>query len=280
MRLSDDTRYPHPVLSPFSDDYTKGEFEVSFAVSENLETGALTLRYDSIVEEPDIKELILSGQASLGCIVVSLETYYINLHKLSWDHGLIDFPAGFFLGDVSLRPIIWLDCDQLIFSSKNISFEFELPIALVKGDILAIGEETLINVGQAKLAPLESIFELVDSPDIPEGRVQIDLDRDRIAILLGTKSFAAINSLRGQEEKSPTLMSSVYLPVVMEILDSVRNNPGAYVDRRWYRPFSHKCTFKGVSLTPGASSLAGAQILLEDPISNIFDSRNGGSDEN
>ena len=36
MRLSDFTKFPHPVLSPFTGDFLSGEFSVDFDVSENL----------------------------------------------------------------------------------------------------------------------------------------------------------------------------------------------------------------------------------------------------
>lgn len=271
MRISDYTRYPYAVLSPFNDDYIEGSFTTSFAVSENLSTGALTLRYDVSIEEPMINELVLSNKAIIGCIIVSLETYYIKLHKLDHNSGLLDFSAGTLLGEVNLRPVIWLDDESITLNSENINSEFNHRAELQKGSIIAVDEETTISVGNAKLAPLESIFELVMSADIPEGRVHVKLDSDRIGIMFGKKTFAAIDSLRGQEDHLPIVTSSIYLPALMEVLDLIRINPEAYSDRRWYKPFSSKCTFKGVSLAPGGSSLEGAQTLLNNPLFEIFE---------
>lgn len=275
MRISDSTRYPHPVLSPFSDDYANGQFNVSFAVSEDLGSGALTLRYDVIIDEPCISELVYNERATVGCIVVSLETYYIKLHKLDWKTGFLDFPAGALFGEVGLRPIIWLNDETIQLSSTNINPEFDETALLARGNILAIDIETIIDVGNAKLTPLESIFELVPSPNVLEGRVAVKLDGNRIAIVLGPKTFSSVNTLRGQEEHLPAVTASIYLPVVMEVLDTIRSYPEEYIDFRWYKPFHDKCNFKGVSLAAGGSSLEGAQILLEDPLFELCESVSG-----
>ncbi|MBC7140003.1 MAG: hypothetical protein H5U17_15020 [Defluviimonas sp.] len=81
--------------------------------------------------------------------------------------------------------------------------EFSPPVDLGRGDIIAIGEEHIISVGQAKLAPIESIFELDRSPDIPEGTLQVQLERDRITILAGEKTHETIMLFTGDTCANP-----------------------------------------------------------------------------
>lgn len=271
MRLSDDTRYPHPVLGPLTKDYAPGEFKVSFTVSENLETGSLTLRHDIKLDVPEILDLVTNGQAAIGCIVSCLDTYYIRLHSLGWDHGLTDFPAGTLLNRVTIRPIIWLKKDQPAWSPEAMHPEFTRPIALKTGDIIAMDLESTISVGQAKLASIESIFELVESPDQQEGQIEVDLRKERIAIILGPNSYKNINLLRGQKENSSVVMNAIYLPAVMEVLDHVRSNPAEFSEWRWHRAFTERCIFKGISLDQSTSILHGAQLLLENPVAKLED---------
>lgn len=277
MRLSNETRYPHPVLGPMTNDYTEGEFSVSFSVIENIESGALTLNYDITLNESSMHDLVNSRKAVVGCIVVCRDTYYNRLHKLSFKTGSIDFPAGKLINRVTLRPVIWLTEEEQKLTSPSIHAEFGTEIIVAKGDIIAVDETSILHVGKAKLAAMESIFELMESPDMEEGRIEIKLDCERIAILLGPKTFNTINLLRGQVMHQPLVMSAVYLPAVMEILDQVRSSGGSYIDRRWYIPFIAKCDLKGVTLNDNTPLLESAQALLDNPVSNLDDILKGES---
>lgn len=271
MRLSDETRYPHPVLGPLTNDYTEGEFSVSFLVRENVETGALTLAHEITLTEPSMRGLVESGKATVGCIVVCGDTYYNRLHPLSFNKGFTDFPAGNLLNRVVLRPVIWLSDESYELTSNFIHPEFGPSITVALGDILAIDEEYVLLVGQAKLAAMESIFELTQVHDMEEGKVEVNLECERITILLGPRTFEVINLLRGQSMYQSAMLSAVYLPAVMEVLDQLRANAGAYSDRRWYTPFIAKCDLKGVSLNENTPLLKEAQALLDSPVAKLED---------
>jgi hypothetical protein len=269
VRLSDETRYPHPVLGPLTNDYTEGEFQVLFSVSENIDTGALTLDYDITLNEISMRDLVISGEAIVGCIVVCQDTYYNRLHKLSFNKGSIDFPAGKLINRVTLRPIISLNADKLELKSPYIHPEFGSPILTTRADIIAIDDTSIIYVGKAKLAPLESIFELILSPEMKDGTIKVGLDSERIAIFLGPKTFNAINLLRNKNAQQNVIMSAVYLPAVMDVLDQVRSNGSDYIDRRWHMPFTAKCDLKGIN--GNTPLLQAAQELLNDPINELVD---------
>jgi hypothetical protein len=278
MRLSDETRYPHPVLGPLTNDYTEGEFTVSFSVSENINTGALTLSYDITLSETTIRNLVTSEDAMIGCIVVCQDTYYNHLHKLSFDKGSIDFPAGKLINRVTLRPVIALNTDKLELTSPYIHPEFGSKILTSKADIIAIDDVSIIYVGKAKLAPMESIFELILSPQMEEGKIKVGLDSERIAIFLGPKTFNGINFLRNKNTKENVIMSAVYLPAVMDVLDQVRSNGGDYADKRWHMPFTAKCDLKGIN--KNTPLLQAAQELLNNPINELVESlMKGGADD-
>jgi hypothetical protein len=277
MRLSDETRYPHPVLGSLTNDYKDGEFSVSFLARENVETGALTLAHEITLTEPSMRGLVVSGKASVGCIVVCRDTYYNRLHRLSLDKGWTDFPGGSLLNRVSLRPVIWLIDEKSELTSELIHPEFGSSITVAKGDIIAIDEEYVFPVGKAKIAAMESIFELTQVPDMEEGKVDVDLERERIAILLGPKTFNTINLLRGQSMYQSLMLSAVYLPAVMEVLDQVRSNSGTYASRRWYTPFIAKCDLRGVSLNENTPLLQGAQALLDSPVAKLEELLKGDS---
>lgn len=262
MRLSDFTKFPHPVLSPFTGDFLNGEFAVDFNVSENLKTGALSLRHNVVLTHPGIEQLVVSGRAVVGCLVRCSDTYYNELRLLSYPHGDIDFVPGSLLNKVTLRPIVWLSAELKDWSPETLHSEFASPIFMRLGDVVAIGAESEISVGQAKLASIESIFELNRSLEVGEGEIRVDLEGDRISILVAPGVFSVIELLRQRE--IGVVMNAVYLPAVMEVLDRLQGD-NSYSEWRWFVPFMEKCRDKGVVHDLGASILDGAQKLLELP---------------
>lgn len=262
MRLSDVAKFPHPVLSPFTGDFLNGEFSVDFDVSENLKTGALFLRHNILLTHPDLAHLVVSGQAVVGCLVKCSDTFYNELRQLSYPDGNIDFVPGSLLNKVSLRPIIWLSSELKGWNPEALHSEFSAPLFMALGDVIAIGAESEISVGQAKLASIESIFELNNSSEVEEGEVRVDLEGDRISILVSPSIFSVIELLRQRE--MAVVLNSIYLPAVMEVLDRLQGDH-SYDTWRWFVPFMEKCRAKGIARESGASILEGAQKLLELP---------------
>ncbi len=254
MRFSEETRYPHPVLAQDTGDFTAGEFDMTFTVSEDIATGALSVQHETTLTEDEIRKLVETGKASVGCFVRCADTYHAELRTLAWPSGRTDFAAGALLNRVSLRPIVWLNDKLSGWNPGTIHPEFSPPVDLSRRDIIAIGEEHIISVGQAKLAPIESIFELDRSPDIPEGMLHVDLEQDRITILAGEKTHETIMLLREQTTGKPVVMNAVYLPAVMEVLDALKNGADQYEPYRWHAPFMARCDVRGVDPKTDTSS--------------------------
>ncbi len=265
MRITEATRFPHPVLSQETGDFLSGEFGVAFTAVETPQTGALSLDHEITLTEPAIRDLVLRGEASVGCFVRCNDTYYTELLRLSWPSGRSDFTPGSLLNRVTLRPLIWLEKPLESWDPGTIHVEFEPPVSLACGDVVAVGPERIMSIGQAKLAPLESVFELRKSSLVAEGQISIDPEGDRIGIVVAPSTFEAITLLRGQSRGQPVVMNAVYLPAIMEVLDLLRAGPDQYADYRWKIPFIAKCDARGIELAQGMSILETAQALLDSP---------------
>jgi hypothetical protein len=266
MNFSDDMRFAHPVLTDETGDFSQGKFALDTEVEEIIETGKVSIRYVIDLTEPSIRELVENGQATVGIFVRCGDTFYSDLRELGWPEGKIEFEKGSLLNRVTIRPVIWLSQPLPGWMPDNVHPEFRLPLSLVAGDILAFDDEQVLSVGQAKLAPMESIFALVASPSQPEGQLSVKLDDEKITIIAGEATFKMINALRHSTAKAAVL-SSVYLPSVMEVLDALRENPDAHENRRWKQPFAAKCTVANIDYN--GSLLDNAQTLLELPVSRL-----------
>lgn len=266
MKFTDDMRFPHPVLTDETGDFAEGIFALETEVEEILETGKVSINYSIDLTEPSIRKLVEGGQATVGIFVRCGDTFYSDLRELGWPEGKVEFENGSLLNRVTIRPVIWLSQPLQQWAPDNVHPEFTLPLNLIAGDILAFDDEQVLSVGQAKLAPMESIFSLVASPDQPEGRLSVKLDAEKITILAGDGTYKMINGLRHSQARSAVL-SSVYMPAVMEVLDALRANPDMYENRRWKQPFAAKCTIAGINYE--GSLFENAQTLLELPISRL-----------
>ena len=269
MRIPENTRFPHPVLGLDTGDFVVGEFSVQIEVIENRSTGAVTLEHAITLTESGILALVESNKASVGCIIKCADTFFSDLRQIAWSTGKTDFSPGLLLNRASLRPIVWLKTDLNEWNPGTIHHEFEPPLSLNNGDIVAIGEELIFSVGQAKLAPIESIFDLVRSESISEGMFEVDTTGHRIALLVNEKMFQTLAQLRSITDGPEILMSSIYMPAIMEVLDALRNTDQSYEHLRWYQPFLAKCDLKGVRLESNMSILEAAQILLERPVARL-----------
>lgn len=269
MRFSNETRYPHPVLAFGTGDFSDGEFEMSFNVTENLVTGGLFLEHDIILTELGIRKLVEEGKASIGCFVRCADTYHTELRRMTWPSGRSDFAPGTLLNRVTLRPMVWLNDNLSKWDPGTIHPEFSPPVNLARSDVVAIGAEHIISVGQAKLAPIESIFELDRSPDVTEGILQVELERERITILVGEKTYESIMLLRGQISGKDVVMNAVYMPAVMEVIDALQSGSDQYQAYRWHSAFTARCDARGVDLGAGSSILENAQTLLDRPAEGL-----------
>jgi hypothetical protein len=269
MRFSEETRYPHPVLGLGSGDFTTGGFEVNFQVIEDATTGGLKLEHEITLTEAGIIELVKSGSACVGCFISCLDTFYTDLRMMPWPKGCLDFAPGKLLSRVSIRPIIWMVKSVASWNPGTIHPEFSPPVEINCGDIIAIGDEYIISVGQAKLLAIESIFELVCSPEVDIGKLQVDLTRDKITILASEETHKTILLLREQTDGKPVVLNGIYLPVIMEVLDALRGNLSQYETQRWYSPFMARCDSKGVDPDSSDSILENAEKLLDAPIGSL-----------
>lgn len=269
MRITSETRFPHPVLSPYTEDYLSGEFAIEFSAYEDPATSALQLDYTIALTEDSLRNLVIEGKAAVGCFIRCFDTYFSELRLLSWPSGRSDFPPGVLLNRVTLRPVIWLTRDLDGWDPGTVHQEFDPPLDVKEATVVAIAEEVLLSVGQAKLASIESIFELRRQDAVPDGRIRIDPEGDRIGIVVSPDTFEVINVLRGQSSGQPVVMSGIYLPAVLEVLDLMRGGPAEFEGFRWYQPFLAKCDIFGVDLSSSFSLLETAQTLLENPVNSL-----------
>ncbi len=271
MKISDEMRFAHPVLSHATEDFSAGEFNFSFEVEERTSDGRLRLVYSCSITEMDLQKLVRDDQARMGLFVWCGDTYFSQLRGLSFGQDVLEFEGGLLNGRVVLRPLVWTESGLDRWRPANIHPEFGAnPISIGQHKLLGIGDEFVVHVGRDKLRPLETIFTLAVSNDMTEGRIGIDMEAERIRIIVDKKTHASINLYRGNNIGKAILLNGVYLPAIMEVLQNLSSENQRYEQYRWYRPFVAKCELLAINLGD-PSLLEDAQRLLLDPYRRLMD---------
>ncbi len=269
MKLSDRSRFPHPVLWSVSGDYLSGHFQVDFEGQESLSTGAVRLTYSAELDQPAVSRLLANGSAAAGVFVSCLETYYDRLLPISLPSGRLEIAAGLLKGRVILRPVIWSTGGAALDDTTSTHPEFGRDaITFNKGALLAIGDEAVIEVGREKLARIESIFALAKNDDVPPGQFALVLDNEKVEICAAQSTYEKIHGLRATGVSQAILLNSVYLPAVMDVLACLQGAENQYEGKRWHRIFTAKLRHLEISVDSD-DLLEAAQRLLSSPFSAI-----------
>jgi hypothetical protein len=271
MKISDEMRFAHPVLSRATADFLAGEFNFDFEVEERTSDGRLRLSYSCDITEETLQKLVRDDLARIGLFVLCGDTYFSQLRNLSFGKSVLEFEGGLLNGRVVLRPLLWTECAMDQWRPTNVHPEFGsgvIPVGLHK--LLGIGDEFVVHVGQDKLRPLETIFTLAVSDEMVEGRIGLDMESEKIRIVVDRKTHASISLYRGNNIGKAILLNGVYLPAVMEVLRNLSSEKQLYEQYRWYRPFVAKCEHLSIDLSD-PPLLQDAQKLLLDPYRRLMD---------
>lgn len=265
MKISESTSYPYPVLTPWSEDIDGASFSTSIRFREMEETGQLSLHCETTLDHADLVDLINRGEASFGCYVRCQDTGMRRLQRIGFPAGTHDFAPGALLGRVQIRPIIWATCDITEYLPTGAHEEFRSPCDLGTGSILALDDEQVIDVTRPPLPPLESIFEIVSSDDVEEGRFEIDSTTDRVTVAMAPETYRLLQGLRHTDDASrAAVMNAAYVPVIMEVLDRLKDGTEEYESLRWLHPFRARCEALQIDLKE-PDLFNDAQKLLAQP---------------
>jgi hypothetical protein len=267
MKVSETTSFPHPVLAPWSTDFDGMSFAAQISFRENPDDNQVSLHCAVTLDQPDIASLIQEGLATFGCYIKCQDTGMRRLQEFGVPSGIQHFAPGALLGSVQLRPMVWSTREIESYSPAGVHVEFSGTFSIAPGQILALGEEQVIEVTRPPLPTIESIFEIVLSPEAEENEFEINAEQDRITVQMGERTYQLVQGLRQSDETTrAVVMNSVYVPVVMQVLDELVDGSEHFEQYRWLHPFLERCKLSKVDIGK-PDLLRDAQRLLAHPFS-------------
>ncbi|WP_340587299.1 hypothetical protein [Erythrobacter alti] len=257
MRLSDGMNFPHPVLAKWRDDHSDGYLEAKIAYREDQASDRISIACDLKISNSEIEKLLQDGKAAIGIFALGVATGVRELIPLTIGKSVYSFSPGALLGTVNLRPLVWTVHEIPNWEPAGVHEEFPSRFNLRKGDILAMGEEFQIEIGNLPLPNLETIFSIVVREDLEKGELEVNLDSEKITVLAGRDTYDLIERMRNHKQLAAVVMNSLYVPVVMEVLSILRSEKGTgqYQGKRWVAPFVERCEKLEVAYDSDSSSL-------------------------
>jgi hypothetical protein len=274
MRLTNEMNFPHPVLADWRTDFTSGEFSVEISYQENKTDNQLNLHIETILECEDIEGLIENGKAQLGCFVSCASTGYRRLIEVGRPAHTYKFKPGDLLDAVIIRPVVWVTEAISEWCPSDLHPEYFGSHRIRRGEIIAMADEQVIQVGRANLPSLETIFQLQVDDTLPDGEFGVDMDAEKITILAPRDTYDLIETLRASGATSASvIMNALYVPCVMRVLSQVATDDGEgnfaeFESRRWVTAFQRRCEKLDIKHRE-AEVLGNAQNLLEYPFSTL-----------
>ncbi len=266
MKLDENMRYPHPVLSEYSSDYVSGEFRCAFEQSVTT-GGELRLASHLQITSPALVDLISNQKAATGYFVVCRRTYFNQLQEAPLGDAEKFFDVSQLFGTMIIRPVVWTLAPIENFSSPLFDKEFGSSVSVAKGSVIALGPEFRFSIDQKKYKPFDSIFALAQNDNVTPGTVEVDPEQDRITILAEGKTYKSIAGIRNMPAVRGMLLNAVYMPAVMDVITRLQTGQSGLEGRKWYRVFKAKCD--DLAINPADSSkspLSLAQMLLRQPL--------------
>ncbi|GEM_PF-6873436 len=282
MRLQRQKLYPHPILTFYNDDYTKGEFTAELVEVELLHS-KLRLHFNYALDCPPLEVLVENGKATPIIHIENSQTKYRNAFPLT--ESYIDIPSQKLNGQVEVLPMIVANQSFEYYYNNYLSDDYQgMSFNIEEGNILAIQQDATFHVEKEQQddANIPSIFELVKNDEQKEA-ITFDLyTSDKIIINTNHDVQKYYSTLEDKENPRKLLTSLVIFPALVQAINNMKSEDEEIhqdlEEKRWYN--SIKKRLKDVDINPEEQSFfdkpseAIAQILLRNVVNEAFHSLN------
>jgi len=269
--------FPHPVLSPFSDDILNSAFQC--ATKADREGQDVKFEVLARVSNEELARLIDAGSAKYAIHVECPSTRYRRLIKFSESSIVFRIPVDALEGRVQVCAFILAERDIPNYKNSEFHPDYEeMAFRIRRGDILAVDENrTFIVERRDTLRYIPSIFAITPNSNSNPPAIDLDLIGQKIIIKLAPENYERYLQLRHDYNLRPLLNALIVFPCLVHVLDQVnpekcsRQELEEREDQRWFRVLRRKLAELGVRLDSehgfgGESALSLASRLIDNPL--------------
>ena len=278
MTLMHRREIPHPVLTPWTDDYAPtSRFDAQVeSIRRSDQAGRITIALTYHLTSPALQEMVSAGTAEYVTLTDASRSRARQAHRTTQDRHTISISLEDYQETVSIIPHIIASrtIDNLLPPEWSPFIREALPkgISIPQGAILALANPS--NFSQAQAEATESIVEIVATDSITPkdtATFKLDISGDRISILVNPATKAAIDRLRKEPRTMALLFPSIYLAAIQEAVRKHTQEETASL--RWAQVIARKLEDHGLQAQDPQEldqhALEWAQTLLEYPLAHL-----------
>lgn len=270
--------YPYPVLSDFTDDYINSSFGMEVLVEKGIREINFNVSLKLVNDE--MQQMINEGTMEYVVHIECPQTCYRTIIKTNIPEIKKNIPESRVNGRITVCSFIVAKKDIQNFSSNFFNEDYSgISFTLHKGNIAAIGGQVNIDIikDTEELSKVPSIFTICRSAEDTDEHMKIDINNDKITIILCSKSFSEYKILSAMPSMLPVLHSILIVPTLIYVFETLKKDGfNDFKELRWFRSVERTLKKNGFILNEellnSNPSYELAQKTLDMPINRAFDS--------
>ena len=273
--------YPYPVLSPFTDDFQIGSFNVTI---DCLEEGYdLNVKFQAELDCNALTECIKKGLAKYTYHLECAQTGYRKVLQTAEPFTKYTIPNSSINGSLQICPFIVATNNIVSYSSPDFHRDYQgLSFDIEAGCVLATGKTVTVkitkNIDDFSNSP--SIFRIVRNTDESCRQMLVDMAGDNwLFIKMPSSEFYSYQALLSSPAAQPILNSLTLVPVLVAVLGNLQKMTVEEREERagalWYSSLSKSllnkfgCDISDESFN-SVDCIKLAQQLVDSPIPDTF----------
>ena len=272
--------YPYPVLTPYSNDFKNGTFDVAIDVVRD----GYDLRIDFLAEltSQSLQTLIIHGIAKYAYHLECAQTGFrmvIPTSKISETYTLTSKLVN---GKLQICPFIIAADDIKAYTSPDFHEDYQdVSFEVEAGCVMATGKMVTVDISKDidDLVSTPSIFNIIRNPDADCKQMLVDTSQKKIIIKLPLDDFYRYKAMSNDPLVQPVLNSLTVVPALVHVLGELKALPiqerSENSDSSWYKVLNKvlltqfDCDIESEGFN-NQDILVLAQKLIDNPITDAF----------
>ena len=277
MKFNREKSFGYPTLRTFLEgddpsllDYPKTSFDPSIWVTISVnEPDYLILNYEVGLRVPTLQRLIEARKAKVYFKVECSSTFFSDVYGTSVDEGEFKIEANLLKDQIEITSFIIAE-KKLTLSPEGLHSDFSgLQFNIQKGAPLAVSRPTEYHISREQFRSVRSIFDFNKHPDIKPGEFRLRTDEAYVVIEVSPTDYEKVRLAESTNSAKLLILNSLYIPVIMQLLYELTQNPSLAETKRWAGIIRAKCLALGLNAEDPNATLLNAQKLLEMPFGKL-----------
>lgn len=278
-------QYPHPVLTPFSNDFVSSKFEIEIETEiVELPEGKIKFLIDGELTNEELKDLIKNDKAVYALHFECSSTRFRKLFSFSQkdleqESLVFEIFTDKLDGKVEICPLILAVKDLTDYKNSDFHPDYgSASFEIEKGDILAVSEQENAYVDKEidSLQDVSSMFRIRVNKDNNAPPFDVEaVGRDKVFIKLSQENYDCYTTLEQNSELSTILNSELIIPTLVFLLELIKNGDRVYLESyRWFHVLDTRLEKIGIdidNLDSLGSTVSIAQKVVGNPLNSSFE---------